>query len=41
MKWFARRDFEEGASDLWKELENCFKDRSMRDLFNRGLNMLA
>lgn len=25
MKWFERRDFEEGAGGLWKELGNSFK----------------
>lgn len=40
MKWFARIDFKEGASGLWKEPGNCPKHRSVKDLFNEGLSML-
>lgn len=38
MKLFARRDFEEGASGLWKEPGNFH--RSVKDLFNKSLSML-
>lgn len=27
-------------SGLWKEPRNCFKHRSVKDLFNKGLSML-
>lgn len=40
MKWFSRGGFEEGASGLWKEPGNCFKHRSVKDLFNKGLSMI-
>lgn len=39
-EWFARRDFKEGTSGLWEEPRNCFKHRSVKDLFNKGLSML-
>jgi len=40
MKWFARRDFQEGVSGFWKEPWDCFKYRSVKHLFNKGLSML-